>query len=54
MPNVNPILHLDSEFLWRWSHADEHGKTAFLSTKAFFLREDCQQDYVKAMRSLTP
>ena len=53
MPNVNPILHLDDEFMWRWSQVDERGKTAFLSTKPFFFREECRQDYDRVMQRLS-
>ncbi len=54
MPNVNPILHLDQEFMWRWSEVDERGETAFLSNKAFFFRDDCRQDYDQAMQRSKP
>ena len=45
MEDVNPIIHLDHEFMWRWSESDEFGNTSFLSPKAFFSREECRQDY---------
>jgi len=54
MPHVNPFLHLDHEFMWRWEQLDEHGKTAFLSAKSFFSREECLQDYDRAMQRSRP
>jgi hypothetical protein len=50
MPDVNPMLHLDENFMWRWYEIDDQGHTSFLSSKAFFFREDCRQDYDVAMR----
>ena len=54
MPDVNPMLHLDENFMWRWYEIDDQGHTAFLSGKAFFLREECRQDYDVAMRRSKP
>ena len=51
---VNPILHMDKEFMWRWFEADELGNTSFLSPKSFFSRDECRQDYDVAMRRPKP
>lgn len=50
MPNVNPMLHMDDEFMWRWLEVDEEGQLSFLSPKAFFSREECRRDYETAMQ----
>ena len=50
MPDVNPMLHMDDNYMWRWYEIDDQGQTAFLSAKAFFSLEKCRQDYDVAMR----
>jgi len=47
--DVNPMLHMDESYMWRWYEIDDHGKTAFLSPRAFFSERDCRQDYATAM-----
>ena len=49
MQNVNPFIHLDHEYMWRWYEIDDHGQIACLSSKAFFSREDCRRDYESVM-----
>ena len=51
MPDVNPMLHMDEEYMWRWYEIDDQGQTLFLSPKSFFDHEECRQDYEMAMRS---
>ena len=51
MLDVNPMLHLDKMYMWRWYEIDDQGQTVFQSSKAFFNHEECRQDYVVAMRS---
>ncbi len=50
MADVNPVLHLDHDYMWRWYAVDDQGQTIFLSSKAFFSRVECRQDYELAMR----
>jgi len=52
MADVNPMLHMDENFMWRWYQIDDHGQTSFASSKFFFSREDCRRDYDAAMRRL--
>lgn len=49
MQNVNPLIHLDRKFMWRWYEVDDCGRITCLSSKAFFLREDCRQNYDSVM-----
>lgn len=50
MTDVNPMLHMDKDFMWRWFEVDESGQTSFASPKAFFSKEECRRDYDAAMR----
>jgi hypothetical protein len=50
MTHVNPVLHMDKEFMWRWFEVDESGQTSFASPKAFFSKAECRRDYDAAMR----
>lgn len=50
MADVNPILHLDHDFMWCWYEVDDRSQTVFLSAQSFFSREDCMQDYETAMQ----
>lgn len=52
MSDINPMLHLDENFLWRWYEVDDHGRTSFLSPRAFFTKEDCRRDYDEAVRRM--
>ena len=52
MSNVNPIIHMDKQYMWRWYETDDLGRTSFLSAKSFFSREECRQDYVVAVQRL--
>ena len=52
MANVNPMLHMDKVFMWRWYEIDDYGQMAFSSPKSFFSLEDCRRDYDQAMRRL--
>ena len=49
MADVNPVLHLDENFMWRWFQIDEQGQTSFASPRQFFSREDCRRDYNDVM-----
>ena len=50
MTTVNPVLHMDLEYMWRWFEVDDSGQTLFASPKAFFSKEECRRDYNAAMR----
>ncbi|MES2326488.1 MAG: hypothetical protein V4499_04050 [Pseudomonadota bacterium] len=52
MADVNPMLHMDKDFMWRWYEIDDRGQTSFVSPKSFFSWEDCRQDYDEAMLRL--
>ena len=49
---LNPILHMDRAYMWRWYHLDDRGKPAFIAAKSFFKYEDCRRDYEASMLSL--
>ena len=49
MADINPMLHMDENFMWRWYQVDDRGQTSFGSPKAFFSWEDCRRDYDEAM-----
>lgn len=50
--DINPMLHMDQEFMWRWYQVDDRGQTSFSSPKSFFSLEDCRRDYDEAMLRL--
>ena len=49
---LNPILHMDREFMWRWYHMDDRGKPAFVAAESFFSYEECRRDYEVSVLSL--
>ena len=53
MTSVNPIMHMDKEFMWRWFETDDLGQAAFVSAKSFFYLKECEQDYVASVQRIT-
>ncbi len=50
MHNVNPMIHMDDEFMWRWYEIGDDGRTAFMSPRSFFSHEECRRNYDAAMK----
>lgn len=51
-PGVNPMLHMDDQFMWKWYEIDDLGQTAFMSAQSFFSRKECRRDYDVAIRRM--
>ena len=45
MCDVNPLFHMDHDYMWRWFVTDVHGNLLSISTGAFFDFEDARRDY---------
>lgn len=52
MQIVNPMFHMDSDYLWRWYITDDHGKSVSMSVDAFFKYEDARRNYDDMHRRL--
>ena len=50
---LNPIVHLDDKWMWRWHIADGQGHFVIRS-KPFFVLEDARRDYETVRQSMTP
>lgn len=44
MCDVNPMFHMDSDYMWRWYILDATGGLVAISAKAFFKFEDARRD----------
>ncbi len=53
MQIVNPMFHMDSDYLWRWYITDNHGKSVSVSVDSFFQFEDASGNYDDMHRLLT-
>lgn len=48
MCDVNPMYHMDVDYMWRWFVTSEAGSFVAISANAFFKFEDAKQDWVAA------
>jgi hypothetical protein len=52
MQIVNPMFHMDSDYLWRWYITDAGGKSVGMSADSFFRFEDARRNYDDMRRRL--
>jgi len=45
MSCMNPIIHMDRDYMWRWYITNSAGKTRCMSTRNFFNYEDARRDF---------
>ncbi len=45
---VNPMFHMDPDFLWRWYITSSAGKLLAMSTESFFSHEDARRNFDEA------
>ena len=51
MCTVNPMFHMDADYMWRWYNTDRHGNLVSMSLRGFFAFEDARRNYDEAQRS---
>lgn len=52
MHALNPMFHMDKDYMWRWFTTSPTGRPLSISTRAFFLYEDAKRDFDAAQRRL--
>jgi hypothetical protein len=50
MEYIDPMFHMDADYMWRWYITDERGSLAAMSTGSFFKYEDARRNYDDTMR----
>ncbi|VVT02803.1 conserved hypothetical protein [Sphingomonas sp. EC-HK361] len=54
MCDINPMFHMDTDYMWRWFVTDVYGNLVCISANAFFSFEDVRLDYDNARRAFMP
>lgn len=44
MCDVNPMFHMDQDYMWRWYLIDDYGNLVAISARSFFNFEDARRD----------
>jgi hypothetical protein len=50
MPDVNPMTHMDPDYMWRWYVTNANGGLLCMSTESFFNHEDALRDFDSVRR----
>ena len=50
MCTVNPMFHMDADYMWRWYNTDRHGNLVSMSLRGFLAFEDARRNYDEAQR----
>jgi hypothetical protein len=48
MCDINPMFHMDSDYMWRWFVTDAHGNLVCVSARWFFACEEARRNYDEA------
>lgn len=53
MCTINPMLHMDKDYSWRWYITKPDGSLSAMSTTSFFDVQDARRDFDKCAASVS-